>query len=237
MQKTAQHPCTSLQKLFPLLLLLVSLYGLSSCSSISEPEISPDEQYTVADIMTWDKNKEDYVNPFKEGTYKHFVARKDYPETYDVWEHKEKVSKANGKNSKIIVKIGGQRGKFMVNNEVAIDFPISTGVAAYPTKTGSYKIISKKAEHRSNLYGNIYDADGKMTVYNADTTKDVVPEGGRFEGSSMPYFMRLTNAGLGLHVGKVRRKPVSHGCIRTPRAVCSTIFSKVVVGTPVDIIK
>lgn len=226
-----------INRFFPLLLLLGVFYGLTSCSGVRTPEQSPDELYTVEDILQWDKEKEDYENPFEEGTYKHFIARQDYPVTYDIWENKEKVSKANGRNSKIIIQITGQRGKFLVNNEVAIDFPISTGVASYPTKTGKYKIIGKKEKHNSNLYGNIYDADGKMVRYNADMTKDTVPEGGRFDGASMPYFMRLTNAGLGMHVGRVSRKPVSHGCIRTPSAVCSTIFSKVTLGTPVDVIK
>lgn len=221
-------------KFLGLLALAVSFTGLISCSST--PPIDPDEQYSIEDIATWDKNKPDYVNPFEVGTYKHFIARQDYPVTYDIWQDKDLVAKANGKNSRIVIKINGQRGKFLVNKEVAMDFPISTGVKSYPTKTGSYKIINKHADHKSNLYGTIYDADGKAIVYDADMTKESVPEGGRFDGAAMPYFMRLTNAGLGLHVGKVKRRPCSHGCIRTPREVCSTIFNKVTLGTPVDII-
>lgn len=215
---------------------LLLAFFVCSCSSVSDPELTADERYSIEDILHWDKTQADYVNPFEEGTYKHFIARQDYPVTYDIWKDPELVKIANGKNSKIIIKIKGQRGKFMVNNKLAMDFPISTGVASYPTKKGSYKIISKREKHNSNLYGIIYDENNKIVNGDADTTKHTVPEGGRFEGASMPYFMRLTNAGLGLHVGKVRRQPCSHGCIRTPREVCSIIFHKVSVGTPVDVV-
>ena len=47
-----------------------------------------------------------------------------------------------------------------------------------------------------------YDAEGKCINYNAEST-DPVPEGGRFDGSPMPYWQRLTNAGLGLHLSLI----------------------------------
>lgn len=119
---------------------------------------------------------------------------------------------------------------------VAMDFPLSSGVKAYPTKTGDYTVISKKEDHASNLYGKMYDAEGKCINYNAEST-DPIPEGGRFDGSPMPYWQRLTNAGLGLHVGKVRRHPVSHGCVRLPRNVAEILYRQTSIGTPVTIQK
>lgn len=218
-------------------LCLVALsFVLFSCSHVAEESQEDMNKYSYQDIEKWDKAKPDYVNPFTPGTYRHHIARPDYPETYDAWQDEALIKKANGKNSKIIVEISTQRGKMLVNGEMALNFPISTGVKAFPTKPGNYKIISRNSDHVSNLYGTIYDAEGKAVKYDADSTADAVPEGGKFVGSAMPYFMRLTGAGLGLHVGKVRRRPCSHGCIRTPREVCRTIFEKVSVGTPVDVV-
>ena len=227
------HLLINISRFFALIVLTLSLY---SCSHVAEEAAADENQYSYKDIEKWDKKKPDYVNPFTPGTYRHFIARPDYPQTYDAWQDAELLKKANGRNSKIIVEIATQRGKMMVDNQMVLNFPISTGVSSFPTKTGNYQIISRHSDHKSNLYGTIYDAEGKAVKYDADMTVDAIPEGGRFEGSAMPYFMRLTNAGLGLHVGKVRRRPCSHGCIRTPREVCKTIFEKVTVGTPVDVV-
>lgn len=220
--------------LFPLFSLLLVFGGLISCSSLA-PQQEAEQLYTPEQAEKMDKSAPNYVNPFKPGSYLHFLARQDYPKTYDSWKDDQLVSKATGKNSKLVIELATQRGKWLVNNQMALNFPISTGIKSYPTKPGNYTIIARSADHKSNLYGVMYDAEGKVTEYNADTTEHTVPEGGRFEGSAMPYFMRLTNAGLGLHVGKVRRSPCSHGCIRVPREICQQIFEKTSVGTPVTI--
>jgi hypothetical protein len=60
---------------------------------------------------------------------------------------------------------------------------------------------------------------------------------GRFAGAKMPYFLRLTGDGVGLHAGPIPRPghPASHGCIRLPGALAERLFSQVPVGTPVTI--
>ncbi len=107
---------------------------------------------------------------------------------------------------RIVIDLRTQRGLFFINGRVAMDFPVCTGRADKPTPTGSFTITQKNVKHLSNLYH--------------------VP---------MPYFMRLTNDGIGLHVGQVYRRPSSHGCIRLPQSACKLLFSKVSVGTPVVI--
>ena len=52
----------------------------------------------------------------------------------------------------------------------------------------------------------------------------------------MPYFMRLTNDGVGLHAGMLPGYAASHGCIRLPHAFAELLFSNVSVGTPVDVV-
>jgi lipoprotein-anchoring transpeptidase ErfK/SrfK len=88
-------------------------------------------------------------------------------------------------------------------------------------------------DKRSNRYGRIYDAEGDCVESDADILKDAVPEGGRFEGAPMRYWMRLTNDGIGHHVGPVKRYRASHGCIRGPASAVPIVHKKVKPGTPV----
>ena len=187
----------------PLLVLAafpVVLMGWASCSH------SGTGHAALPDPRAVDKSVPEYKNPFHPSTYAHFVARKDYRKTYDVYKDDTLLNRQPKKSRKIFVCLDEQRGQYLVDGLVAMDFPLSSGVKAYPTKTGDYAVISKKEDHTSNLYGKMYDAEGKCINYNAEST-DPIPEGGRFDGSPMPYWQRLTNAGLGLHVGKVRRHP------------------------------
>ncbi len=201
------------------------LAGWTSCSTPQQP---------LPDPHTLVKTDPEYKNPFDPACYAHFVARKDYRDTFDVYKDESLLKRSPKKSISIYVSIDKQRGQFLVDGLVAMDFPVSTGVKAFPTKTGNYKVLKKEVSHYSNLYGNMYNAEGKCIDSNANAT-DPVPEGGHFKGSSMPYWQRLTNAGLGLHVGKVRRRPVSHGCVRLPRKVAETLYAQTSVGTPVTI--
>lgn len=225
---------------FSSLLLAGTICGylcLTSCSSTPDEPIIDYSTVTEEEIIAWNKTGEDYKNPFPEGSYKHFLARADYPFTYDVWKDKELLAKATPQNTKIKIILEIQRGLFYVNGKVAMDYPVSTGVKAFPTKPGNYTVIQRSPNHVSNLYGTIYNAENKAIKYDADSTVDSVPEGGRFDGAKMPNFLRLTNAGLGLHVGKVRRAPASHGCIRLLRDVSDTMYAKTKIGTPVIIVE
>lgn len=138
-------------------------------------------------------------------------------------------------NSRIEIAIAEQRGLLLVGESVAMDFPVATGKKSHPTPTGEFKVLGKSQIYASNLYGKIYDATGAVAIEDADTTRDAVPEGGKFVGAPMPYWMRLTNTGVGLHIGYVPGRPASHGCIRLPRPVAPVLFEKVKVGTPVVI--
>ena len=51
----------------------------------------------------------------------------------------------------------------------------------------------------------------------------------------MPYWMRLTDTGVGIHVGYVPGRPASHGCIRLKRDTATQMFDVVKIGTPVVI--
>lgn len=56
-------------------------------------------------------------------------------------------------------------------------YSVSTGVSGRETPVGSFSVLEKKKSYASNNYGNIKDASGKIIKYNADATKDEIPEG------------------------------------------------------------
>ncbi len=115
---------------------------------------------------------------------------------------------------------------------------VATGITSFPTPTGEFKIIEKVANKVSNLYGKGYDANGKLVNSDFKQGRDLLPPGGRFDAAKMPYFMRLTNDGVGMHIGPIPRpgRRASHGCIRLPSKFAGTIYSNVTLGTPVTIV-
>ncbi|MFT4176585.1 MAG: L,D-transpeptidase [Luteolibacter sp.] len=172
-------------------------------------------------------------NPYPAGTYDHFKADPKYPKTHAVWKNEEVLAKTNAGNSRVRINLAKQRGYLMLDDEVAIDYPICSGIKSRPTPRGTFPITEKVVDKSSNLYGKILDSSGKVVNGNADIKKDPIPEGGKFVGAPMRYWMRMTSDGVGHHVGPVRRYPASHACVRGPSAVMPIVYSKVKIGTPI----
>lgn len=212
------NPPTMSQNTFLSLLLGGAFALLTSCAT-KPPE------------PTLSKTDENYVNPFEPGSYEHFKAEKNYPKTYNVWKNVQLLPKTNSSNSWVKIDLKTQRGMLMNGDQVVMDYPICSGTRSRPTPPGDYKVLEKIVDKSSNLYGKIYDAEGNMINGDADATKDEIPEGGKFVGAPMKYWMRLTNDGVGHHIGPVRRYPASHACIRGPRGVMPTVYSKMAVGS------
>ncbi len=200
---------------------------LASCAS---PKVPNPKQKTVLKAV--------YINPHKAGTYKHFRAEKSYPRNYGVWKNAAVLAKTTPSNSSVRIDLSDQRGYLMNGSELAMDYPVATGRSKYPTPTGTFKVLERnRKEKRSNTYGRIYNASGGLVKSNADTRKDKVPPGGKYVGAAMPYWMRLTWDGIGMHKGNVPRHPASHGCIRTYYKVVETVFDKTRIGTTVTIVE
>jgi lipoprotein-anchoring transpeptidase ErfK/SrfK len=53
----------------------------------------------------------------------------------------------------------------------------------------------------------------------------------------MPFWMRLTSTGIGMHAGVIPKpgEAASHGCIRLPKELAPVLFNVVDVGTTVTI--
>lgn len=183
-------------------------------------------------VATTDKDGKP-INPYPPGTYEHFKAEPTYPKTYSVWKNEQLLSRTDASNSHIKIDLKTQRGFLMNGEEVVIDYPICSGVKSRPTPTGTFHIMEKIVDKSSNLYGKIVDAEGKVVNSDADALKDPIPEGGKFIGAPMRYWMRLTSDGVGHHIGPVRRYPASHACIRGPSGTIPIVYSKVRTGTRV----
>lgn len=162
-----------------------------------------------------------------------FTEREDYPKTHDYFRDVALYEQVTPETTHIEICTKKQRGFLMQGDQVVIDYPICSGRKTHPTPGGLYTILEKKEKKKSNRYGRIYDAEGKLVNGDADILQDEVPEGGEFKGAPMPYWMRLTNDGIGHHVGPIRRYAASHGCIRGPRKVIPLVFAKVDKGTEV----
>lgn len=175
------------------------------------------------------------VNPYPVGTYEHFKAQPTYPKTYDVWKNEELLSRTDASNSHIKINLATQRGCLMNGDEVVMDYPICSGIKSRPTPTGTFYILEKVVDKSSNRYGKILDAGGEIVNGDADAFQDTIPEGGKFVGAPMKYWMRLTNDGVGHHIGPVRRYPASHACVRGPSKTIPIVYSKVKEGTKVVI--
>ena len=132
----------------------------------------------------------------------------------------------------IRINLAEQKAYFSKGGELAGVSMISSGREGFSTPRGRYKIIQKNRDHRSNLYGEIVDANGTVVNNDADVRKDPIPPGGRFVGSPMPYFMRI-HGGVGMHVGYLPGFAASHGCIRMPEKMAVHFWENAPLGTPV----
>jgi lipoprotein-anchoring transpeptidase ErfK/SrfK len=139
-------------------------------------------------------------------------------------------------NASVLVSLSRQRAYVYAGSQLAIDTPISSGKKAGFTPTGHFTIIQKDPNHRSNIYGNFVDSRGRVVRAGVSSRIDSAPSGSHYEGAPMFYFMRLTNEGVGMHVGILPGYPASHGCIRMPGEIAPQIYARVRLGTPVQVV-
>lgn len=162
----------------------------------------------VRRVVRWPHVARNGVLPFRESAppanHDEFRRSDNYRLTFRTWKNDTLLHSPGQK--RVVINLGNQRGICYVNEQVAMDFPVCTGVPSHITPIGTYRISEKDVHHRSNLYH-----------------------------CAMPYFMRLTNSGIGLHVGDVYRVPASHGCIRVTRDACIALFQALPSGTEVSI--
>lgn len=163
--------------------------------------------------------------------YEAFVTNPEYRISRDIWRNDQRLARADGHNGRVEILLDQQRGRLFVDGAIAMDFPVCTGKDGKQTPKGAFRIQQKARDYRSNLYGVVLDASGKI-IDAAATPATRVPEGGKYVAAEMPYWMRI-NGAIGMHVGNVYRDENSHGCIRIPKEACSVLFEKLSLGSPV----
>jgi hypothetical protein len=84
---------------------------------------------------------------------------------------------------------------------------VSTGKDGHETPLGTFPILQKQVEHKSNLYG----------------------------AAPMPYMQRLTWDGVALHAGGVPGYRESHGCVHLPPAFAKALYDLTDLGATVAI--
>ncbi len=202
---------------YPILVLSVGLLFLSGCSTFKN---------------SWGGSARQKMTEYQKA---HAAFREQEGWRKKTYRQLELLAQATAQNSAMEIALREQRGILLVNGAVAMDFPVATGRSSHPTPRGSFKVLDKKKDYASNLYGRIISETGETLVADADTRTDIIPAGAHFEGSRMPYWMRITPTGIGLHVGYVPGRPASHGCIRLKKETATDLFRIVALGTPVTI--
>jgi lipoprotein-anchoring transpeptidase ErfK/SrfK len=145
------------------------------------------------------------------------------------------LKNSNKEPLSIVISLSKQRAFLFVGSKVAMESPISSGRKPGWTPEGKFTILEKDPTHRSSLYGNFVDEAGNVIRGGIDRRRDAAPSGTHYEGAPMLYFMRLTEKGVGMHVGYLPGYPASHGCIRMPQEMAKAFYEAVSLGTPVTV--
>lgn len=122
-------------------------------------------------------------------------------------EHDAELTQMEKQGKHIVINLKKQKGVYKDGNKELLSFSICSGRKSKPTPKGHFHVMEKDRNHRSNLYNE----------------------------AKMPFFLRLTLGGVGLHQGNLPGYPASHGCIRLSEKTARYLFKNCEVGTPVFI--
>jgi hypothetical protein len=107
----------------------------------------------------------------------------------------------------IVVSLADQRLYAFHDQQLFAWSNVSSGRTGHETPTGQFAVSEKDVDHHSSIYDN----------------------------AAMPFFMRLTDNGVGLHAGFLPGYAASHGCVRLPFGMARDLYQHVDAGTPVEI--
>lgn len=113
---------------------------------------------------------------------------------------------------------------------------VATGRDGHNTPAGNFRVTEMVVDKISNRWGWQENEFGE--VINSSARVDhPLPAGARFVPAPMPYWMRLTDWGIGLHGGIIPNpgNPASAGCIRLPKDFAPVLYQHVRIGTRVTI--
>lgn len=213
-------PISSLRPLLTTLSAIALLGTAVSCSSTSGSSVRRTGQTDYLDGIS-----RPYEAPSEEKP-----AQMAMEDNFSFWD-----DDGTGGPPRIKLDISEQKAYFLRGDHLVGQSLISTGAEGHPTPIGKFKIFFKNADHKSSVYGWIYDAQGNPINKNADIRKDKVPPGGRFDNSKMTWYNQFYPA-IGMHAGYLPGYPASHGCVRMPEWMAKHFFDAAPLGTPVEVV-
>jgi len=145
------------------------------------------------------------------------------------------LKQATPENTRIVVSIPKQRAYLMISEEIVADAPVSSGKRGHESPRGHMRVLEKDPNHHSTLYGDFVDGSGRIVRGGVSARIDSAPSGTHFAGAAMKWFLRLTEDGVGMHIGILPGYPASHGCIRESVDGAKLFYDHAKVGTPVDV--
>ncbi len=145
------------------------------------------------------------------------------------------LSQVTPENAHIVVSIPKQRAYLMLGDKIAVDAPVSSGKRGHESPQGHHQVLEKDPNHHSSIYGDFVDGSGRTVRAGVSARIDSAPSGTHFSGAAMKWFLRLTDDGVGMHIGILPGYPASHGCIRESVDGAKIFYDHVKVGTPVDV--
>jgi lipoprotein-anchoring transpeptidase ErfK/SrfK len=145
------------------------------------------------------------------------------------------LKQATTDNTHIVVSIPKQRAYLMIGEQIVIDGPISSGKRGHESPQGHLHVLEKDPNHHSSIYGDFVDNSGRTVRAGVSARIDSAPSGTHFSGAAMKWFLRLTEDGVGMHIGILPGYPASHGCIRESVDGAKLFYDHAKVGTPVDV--
>lgn len=112
-------------------------------------------------------------------------------------------------NTQVIVDVSAQRAYLLDGSgHVLIDTPVSTARRGKITPRGEFTITQRVRKGK------------RSTIY----------------GCSLPYWMRLDQSAIGLHIGDLPGYPASAGCVRLPEEIAPLLFDHTVSGSTVQVL-
>ena len=123
--------------------------------------------------------------------------------------------------------------------EAILETDVATGVENKETPEGVFPVLERMETKRSNRYGRVVNKETREVVIEKSWEHEgPLPEGAEYEGIAMPYWMRLTWSGIGMHIGKFKKRTrCSFGCIRVYEEAQPLIFAKTQLGTEIEVVQ
>src|SRR5207245_7367089 len=113
---------------------------------------------------------------------------------------------------------------------IAIGSPISSEKRGHTSPTAHLRVLDKDPSRPSTLYGDFVDGSGRVVRAGVSARIDAAPSGTHFAGAAMKWFLRLTEDGVGMHIGILPGYPASHGCIRESSEGAKIFYDRAKVG-------